>query len=137
MKATWVLVCALGVLGAGAAVVSIMGSGPCTPPPCTAETEDEFCQRSCNGPKTYCCRQGTCGDCAPCSRDDCPTAPPCSTAVCIHPAYCGDSSAQSVVCCRYDFWALDAPCPREGDDPVDLTKWTGECNAEHQCVEPK
>jgi len=137
MKALWILVCSLGVLGTGAMVVSIMGSGPCTPPPCTSETEGEFCQDSCNGPKTFCCREGVCGNCAPCSNEECPPAPPCSTAVCINPAYCGDSSAEGAICCRYDYWKADiSKCPLSGDNPDNPSNWHGTCNGDHQCIEP-
>lgn len=136
MKAVSLVVFALAFFGTAAAVLSIMGSGPCTPPPC-AEGQ-QFCRQTCNGTETFCCKSdGTCGNCAPCSSDECPPAPACSTAVCINPAYCGDSSAERVICCRYDFWELDAPCPRQGNDLNDVTKWTGACNADHQCVEPK
>lgn len=135
MKALWILVCALGVLGMTAVVVSIMGSGPCTAPPCTQAGAK--CQQQCNGPETYCCNAALeCVSCAPCSNEACPPAPPCSTAVCIDPSECGDSSAESVICCRYDFWDPTSPCPVEGDDPDNPSNWRGTCNEQHQCVGP-
>lgn len=55
MKALSVVVFVLASIGAGAVIVSIMGSGPCTPPPCTEANAWKTCQQSCNGPDSYQC----------------------------------------------------------------------------------
>jgi hypothetical protein len=137
MRAIGVLLVSLGAIGAGFWLVSIMGSGPCEPPPC-GSTVGEPCQQTCNGTGTYTC-QGTppaeleCRPGAPCDSAACPAAPPCYKASCVNPTICGGSAG--AVCCRYDF-EDDAKCPTGDDDPAAAEDtWSGVCNADsHQCV---
>lgn len=134
-----VLLVSLGGIGAGLWLVSIMGSGPCEPPPCgtTAEDVGKTCLASCNGPEGYTC-QGIppdleCMPGAPCDSDDCPTPPLCYKAFCVPPTTCGGPAGS--VCCRYDF-TDGASCPTGDDDPeAPEDTWSGVCNPDsQQCV---
>ena len=131
-----VLLVSLGAIGAGFWLVSIMGSGPCEPPPC-GEILGETCQKTCNGTGTYTCQGSAppyeCLPGAPCDSDDCPTPPLCYKAFCVPPTTCGGPAGS--VCCRYDF-TDGASCPTGDDDPeAPEDTWSGVCNPDSQeCV---
>jgi len=127
------VVVGLGAIGVGFWLVSIMGSGPCEPPPCTSGTG--FCQETCNGPENLCCKESgddfECGSCAPCDSNACPDAPPCYTAVCIEASICGATEA-GARCCRYDY-VVDEKCPLENEDLSKEDEWSGTCKADLTC----
>jgi hypothetical protein len=136
MRSIGLLLVSLGAIGASFWLVSIMGSGPCEPPPC-GDVLLETCQQTCNGPETFTCQGSAppyeCLPGAPCDSAACPTAPPCYQAVCVRPTTCGGSGG--ALCCRYDFQENEK-CPTGDDDPAAAKEtWSGACNADsHECV---
>lgn len=132
-----VLLVSLGGIGAGLWLVSIMGSGPCEPPPCgtTAADVGKTCLASCNGPEGYTCKgippDLECMPGAPCDAQKCPPAPPCYTKLCVSPIICGGTSFD--LCCRYESTGAGSGCPLAAEDPDDPSTWTGTCSDANVC----
>lgn len=134
MRAMSVIIVGLGTVVAGFWLVSIMGSGPCEPPPC-GDVVGEACQQTCNGPLTFSCR-GTppnlqCLPAGPCDPDKCPPAPPCYTRLCANPTLCGGTASD--LCCHYESTGAGSGCPLTGQNPDDPSTWTGTCSDTNVC----